>query len=74
MRRQAVEQLMDRWMNDPSFRNEVRRDPEAAVRRAGADLSEDEWAALRSVDWSLPDEQLQTRPETSLLGPSHNNA
>ena len=61
MSRQAVEQLIDRWMNDPSFRSEVRIDPEAAVRRAGAELSEDEWAAVRSVDWNLPDGELRTR-------------
>jgi len=56
-----VEQVIDLWMSDPSFRDEVRANPEAAVRRAGADLNEDEWAALRAVDWNLPDEQLQAR-------------
>jgi len=61
MSRQAVEQLIDRWMNDPSFRNEVRSDPEAAVRRTGADLTDDELAAVRSVDWNLPDEELRVR-------------
>ena len=61
MSRAAVEELIDRWMNDPGFRSELRSDPEGAVRRAGADLSQDEWAALRAVDWNLPDEELQAR-------------
>jgi len=52
---------MDRWINDPAFRAELRSDPEGAVNRAGVELSEDEVAALRSTDWSLSDEQLQAR-------------
>ena len=61
MSRQAVEELMDRWMNEPAFRAEIRQDPEGTVRRSGAELDEDEWAALRSIDWSLPDEELRAR-------------
>jgi len=52
---------MDRWMNDPGFRQEMRADPEGTVRRSGVELDQDEWAALRNIDWSLPDEQLQAR-------------
>ena len=61
MSREAVSQLIDRWMNDASFRQEVRNDPEGAVRGTGAQLDQDEWAALRNVDWKLPDEQLRAR-------------
>ena len=52
---------MDRWINEPGFRDEVRRDPEGAVRRSGIQLSDDEQAALRSIDWNLPDEELRAR-------------
>ncbi len=61
MTRQAVEELMDRWMNDEAFREELRVDSEGTVRSTGLSFDQDEWAALRSVDWSLPDEELQTR-------------
>jgi hypothetical protein len=61
MSREAVEQLIDRWINEPAFRQELRTDPEGTVRRSGAVLAEDEWAALHQVDWSLPDEELQAR-------------
>jgi len=56
-----MEQLLDRWMNEPAFREEMRADVEGAVRRCGLDLNEDEMAALRNIDWSLPDEQLEIR-------------
>ena len=61
MSREAVNELFDRWLNDAAFRQDVRTDAEGAVRRAGAQLDEDEWAALRTVDWSLPDSELEAR-------------
>ena len=61
MSREAVEQLIDKWMNEPTFRKELRQDPEGTVRKTGASLSQDEWSALRSVDWNQTDEQLQSR-------------
>jgi hypothetical protein len=61
MSREAVNELFDRWVNDPEFRQQVRTDAEGAVRRTGAQLDEDEWASLRTVDWNLPDAELQAR-------------
>ncbi|MDQ4076714.1 MAG: Os1348 family NHLP clan protein [Chloroflexota bacterium] len=61
MSRESIAQLMDRWINEPQFRAEMRRDPEGAVRRSGVQLTEDEMAALRSIDWSQPDEELRAR-------------
>lgn len=58
---QNIDVLMDRWENDPNFRSQMRRDPDAAVRGTGVSLSEDELAALRSIDWSLSDEELAAR-------------
>ena len=61
MSRETVEHLMDRWINEPAFRTEMRKDPEAAVRSSGMALNEDEWAAVRGMDWNLPDAELQAR-------------
>lgn len=61
MSRTAVEQLIERWESDPAFRDQLRADPEAAVRGAGADLDADEWTAVREMDWTLPDEELRQR-------------
>ena len=61
MSKLSMEELLDQWMNDESFRADLRRDPEATIRGRNIELNEDEWAALRSVDWSLSDEALQAR-------------
>ena len=61
MSRDAIGELVDRWINEPAFRAELRQDPEGAVRRSGIQLNDDELAALRNVDWSLPDEELRSR-------------
>ena len=61
MDRRAMEELMDQWMNDEAFRAQMRSDPEGTVRGRNIEFSADEWAALRAVDWNLPDEQLQAR-------------
>ena len=61
MSREALEKLVDRWINDPAFRVELRKDPETAIRGTGAELTDDEWQALRSMDPAPPDEPLQPR-------------
>lgn len=50
-----LEQVMDRWMNDTSFREAMRRDPEGAVQDAGMALSPEDKAALQDIDWKQPD-------------------
>lgn len=66
MSKDAVESLIDRWVNEPHFRTELRDDPEGAVHRSGIELTGEEWAALRSVDWGLSDEQLEKRINYSI--------
>jgi hypothetical protein len=61
MSRQVVESLLDKWTSDPAFRGAMRKDPEATVRTLNVDLDQDEWSALRAMDWNLPDEELRTR-------------
>lgn len=56
-----IGKLIDRWLADTDFRAAVRKSPEDAVKKAGVNLSTDEWAAFRHVDWSLTDEQLRER-------------
>jgi predicted ribosomally synthesized peptide with nif11-like leader len=65
MSREAIEELIDRWMNDPAFRAAVREDPEGAVRDTGLELTADELAAVQGVDWSLSDEELSSRASKS---------
>lgn len=61
MSQDALEELLDRWLNDSDFRETYRSDPEIAVKDVGLTLSADEWAELRKIDTALPDEQLKPR-------------
>jgi hypothetical protein len=66
--RQGVEYLVDRWINDPAFREKFRQDPGEVVRHCPFALNAEEWAALRSIDWTLPDEELQARASKMIQG------
>jgi hypothetical protein len=46
---EAFKNLMDRWVKEPSFREELRRNPEETLRRFGVKLDDDEMVALRSL-------------------------
>jgi len=58
---EAMSELVDRWTEQPAFREQMRKDPEAAVRTSGLQLDSEEWAIIRSTDWSLSDEELRER-------------
>lgn len=59
MSEQGAQMIADRWVEDPSFRTELRDDTEGAVKRIGADLDDEQLEFLRSVDWSQSDDQLE---------------
>lgn len=61
MSKESVSMLIERWMNNPAFRSEIRKDPEGAIQRCGAALSTEERAAFHKIDWSLTDEQLKSK-------------
>jgi predicted ribosomally synthesized peptide with nif11-like leader len=61
MSRESIEALVERWMEDTSFRTAVRSNPEAAIKGTGLELSADEWAAVKNFDWNASDEELTTR-------------
>jgi hypothetical protein len=61
MRNDVVQKLVDRWENDMAFREHMRKDPSGAVSSAGVELTEDEWAVVRTIDWKSPDAVLQQR-------------
>jgi hypothetical protein len=61
MSRQALEQLVQRWTDDPAFRDALQRDPEGTIERAGYQLDEQEWGVVRDTDWTQPEEEFRTR-------------
>lgn len=67
MSRQAVGQLIDRWLNDPEFRKKVRQDHEGAIKESGVALSPEELAAFRKVDWNQTDEELRARANSAVV-------
>lgn len=56
---QEVGKLIDRWINDPTFRGEFRKDPEGTLRKTGVNLKSEELSALKKVDWNRSDEELK---------------
>ncbi len=58
---EAMQQLAGRFMEDAGFREEMRRDPEAAAENSGFRLDEEDRQALKSMDWGGSDEQLNER-------------
>ncbi len=61
MNQETLEMLMDKWMNEPIFRERMRTDPHTVIRETGVSLSQEELKELEQMDWSLSDEELQTR-------------
>jgi hypothetical protein len=55
----GAKMILDRWVEDPRFREDVRSDPAGAARAIGADVDEEQLQFLRSVDWTLTDEELE---------------
>ena len=58
--------VMDKWLNNTTFRDTLRADPEGTVRALGLELSPEQWTALRR-QLALPDEQLQARISKGLI-------
>jgi hypothetical protein len=58
---ESMQQLADRFMNDAHFREQMMQDPQGAAERSGLPLDEEDKHALRSMDWSGSDEQLNER-------------
>ncbi|MCX6020242.1 MAG: Os1348 family NHLP clan protein [Chloroflexi bacterium] len=57
----GVEQLVDRWLNEPGFKDQLIADPEGTVKASGLILDAGEWATLRNAVISLSDGELQAR-------------
>ena len=64
---ESMQQLADRFMNDASFREQMKQDPEGAAERSGLQLDEEDKQALRSIDWSGSDEELKERVSKRII-------
>ena len=61
MARTGVDQLVQKYLNEPGFKAKMQQDPEGAVRSAGISLNADEWATVRNIVLATSDEALRTR-------------
>ena len=68
MSQDAVAALIDRFLNDPGFRTAFARNPEAAVRDEGFDLTDEEFAALRAAVGAHGNEALKSRVSRGTFG------
>jgi hypothetical protein len=60
-----VRAVIDRWSEDPSFRDAMRSDPTVALQAAGIQVGDDTAGQLRSVDWTQSDAELEQQLESS---------
>ncbi len=47
---ESMQKLADRFVEDPEFREQMKRDPEGAAERSGLHLDDEDRQALRSID------------------------
>jgi hypothetical protein len=57
----SMQRLANRFINDTGFREQMKRDPEGAAKRSGLPLDDEDKQALKGIDWSGTDEQLNER-------------
>lgn len=61
MSQEAIATLMDRWTNEPGFKDEFRKDPHATIVAHGINLTTEEEAAVKNMDWTGSHEELAQR-------------
>ena len=54
-----MQAVLDRWTEDPSFREGMRTDLDGTLKGAGIELDDDTAGQLRAVDWSQSDAELE---------------
>ena len=61
MAHNGVDQLVQKYLNEPGFKAQMQKNPEAAVKSAGISLSADEWVTVRNVVMTTSDDGLRQR-------------
>ena len=54
-----MQAVLDRWTEDPSFREGMRTDLDGTLKGAGIELDDDTVGQLRTVDWNQSDAELE---------------
>ena len=61
-----MQAVIDRWTENPSFREGMRTDLDGTLRDAGIALDDDTVGQLRAVDWTQSDTELEELLEKKL--------
>ena len=61
MQSKGVDQLVQKWLNEPAFKAKMSKDPEGTAKAAGISLSSEEWATVRNVMTASANTALRTR-------------
>ena len=61
MARNGVDQLVQKYLNEPGFRIKLKRDPEGTAKAYGISLNSEDWATVKNVVMSTSNEALRTR-------------
>lgn len=65
-----MNELLEKWLNDPAFRQALLHDPEQAVRDIQISLDGLSWSLVRCLDWSQPKESLEAQCRRLGVSPS----
>jgi len=63
----GVDRLVEKWLAEPGFREQLCSDPEGTVAAAGISLNAEEWATLHNVVMTTSDEELRDRVSKGAL-------
>jgi hypothetical protein len=61
MSQEAVATLIDRWTNEPGFKDEFLANPHGTIVSHGITLTPEEEEAVKQMDWTGSDEDLTQR-------------
>jgi hypothetical protein len=61
MSQEAVATIIDRWTNEPGFKDEFLANPHGTIVSHGITLSPEEEEAVKRMDWTGSDEELAQR-------------
>ena len=56
-----VGKVVDKWLEDATFRQNLRKDTEGTIRQCKIALTKEETSMLKTIDWNLSDEELKSR-------------
>ena len=67
MKSENVDQLVEKWINEPAFREKMEKDFDGAIKSSGIRLSPEELEAVRNQVMATNDEALKARVSKATL-------